>query len=298
MGIFAEETRMGLIETLKKRFFRGKPREELRLGVAFGSGGAKGMAHLGALKAFEEERLRFSFVTGSSIGSIVGALYAKGFTSADMIQVIETLNRREFSKNLRPFADLSFAERFLENYLDGDIPSLPVPFAAWATEENGTGVALKEGGIAKALTASSAIPPFFRAVTIGDKRYYDGAFSNAVPADLCRELGAEFVIGVDLSAFSKPEEEKSRISRLLGSAINRFTPIAYNDDCRSRGYRAADYMLAPDLREFRATDISREAMDRMFECGYDAAKAAMPAIRQQIDEAQRAKSARAKKGRG
>ena len=85
---------MGFFARLKAVFTRKK--EPLKLGIALGSGGAKGMAHLGALKAFEEEGIRFSFVTGTSIGSIVGALYAKGYSVADMIEIIEGLNRKEF----------------------------------------------------------------------------------------------------------------------------------------------------------------------------------------------------------
>ena len=94
---------MGFLSFMKEKFSRKK---QPVLGLALGSGGAKGLAHLGVLKAFEEENIRFSFVTGTSIGSIVGALYAKGYTARDMIEIIENLNRKEFAKNLRPFADM------------------------------------------------------------------------------------------------------------------------------------------------------------------------------------------------
>lgn len=268
---------MGFFARLKTLF-----RRKRTVGIAFGSGGAKGMAHLGAIKAFEEEGIRFNCVAGSSIGSIVGALYAKGFTSEDMIQVVESLNRKQFSKNLRPFADLSFAEAFLDNYLEGDIPSLPIPFAAWVTDENNEGRMITEGKITRVVTASSAIPPFFRGVDLGGRRCYDGAFSNAVPADACRALGADVVIGIDLSAFTKAEEEKSRISRMFGAAIARITPVHYTADHKSRGNESADFMLQPNLKEFRATDVSREGMDKMFEVGYETAKANMAQIKEII----------------
>ena len=261
----------------------GKKRPQPKLGLALGSGGAKGMAHLGALKAFEEAGLAFSVVTGASIGGIVGALYAKGYSSADMVGIVEGLNRKEFSKNLRPFADLDFAERFLEQYVDEDFASLPMPFAVWATDgSTNEGVVLSEGKVARALTASAAIPPFFRGVEIGGKKLYDGAFTNAVPADLCREMGADFVVGIDLSAYTRPEEEKGRFSRLVGSAINAFVPVKYTDDSKSRGYAAADYMLRPNLLQFRATDVGRAAMDAMFEVGYREAKENIPAIQAEI----------------
>lgn len=282
---------MGFFSRLKQLFSRkGAP---VRLGLALGSGGAKGMAHLGALKAFEEAGLVFSVITGSSIGGIVGALYAKGYTSQDMAGIVENLNRKEFARNLRPFADMDFAEQFLQNYVDGEISDLPVPFAVWATDgETNEGVAIREGSIARALTASAAIPPFFRGVELNGRKLYDGAFSNAVPADLCRELGAEFVIGVDLSAFMRPEEEKGRLSRIVGTAINAFVPVKYTADCKSRGYEAADFMLRPNLYTFRATDVSRAAMDEMFEIGYTEAKEHIDEIRELIAKKQKEKGKR------
>lgn len=269
---------MGFILRLKELFAK-----KGRLGIAFGSGGAKGCAHLGVLKALEEENIKFSYVAGTSIGSIVGALYAKGYSSSDMVQIVENLNRREFSKGLNPFAEGSFVEEFLSHYLEGGFDSLSLPFACWATDgETGKGVLLKEGKLARALAASSAIPPYFRGVEIGGRKLYDGAFSNAIPSDVCRALGARVVIGVDLSAYQKTDEEKTRFGRLFDSAISRVTPVQYTSDCKSRGYASADLMLRPKLKEYRATDVSREAMDRMYELGYEEARANMDKIKRAI----------------
>ncbi len=283
---------MGLLAKIKAFFTRaGRP---VVLGLALGSGGAKGMAHLGALKAFEEEGLVFSVVTGTSIGSIVGALLAKGYSWADMTGIVDSINKKEFSKNLRPFADMSPFESFLEGYLEGDISALPLPFAACATDgATNACVVLREGKIARALTASAAIPPFFRGVDWNGRKLYDGAFSNAIPADVCRELGAQVVVGIDLSAFARAEEEKGRLERLLGSAIGAFTPVRTLPDAKTRGYEAADVMLRPDLYDFKATNISRTAMDAMFEIGYREAKERMPEIRAAIAAAR--KSRRSKK---
>lgn len=274
---------MGFAARVKNLFLRFRKREQPEIGLALGSGGAKGMAHLGALKAFEEAGIRFSCVTGTSIGSIVGALYSKGYSSADMAQIVRNLNIREFSKNLRPFADMGFAERFLEEYLEGDISDLPLPFAAWATDEaTNEGVLLDTGKTARAVTASSAIPPFFRGVEIDGRRLCDGAFTNAIPADVCKDMGAQFVIGIDLSAFSRTEEEKGRISRMVGSAISAFVPVQYKTDSKSRGYAASDIMLKPNLRDYRATDAGRAAMDRMYDIGYEEATARMPEIKEAL----------------
>ena len=274
---------MGFLSFMKEKFSRKK---QPVLGLALGSGGAKGLAHLGVLKAFEEENIRFSFVTGTSIGSIVGALYAKGYTARDMIEIIENLNRKEFAKNLRPFADMGFAEEFVGQYVEENIEELPVPYACWATDaETNGGVLLNSGKAARACCASSAIPPFFRGVEIDGKKLYDGAFTNAIPADVCKDLGAKFVVAVDLSAFTKPDEEKSRIARLLGSAINAFVSVKYLDDSKTRGYEAADFMLRPNLYDFRATDVSLENMNKMFEIGYNEAKAQMGALKEKMKAA-------------
>ena len=269
---------MGLFSRLRQLFFPAP--EPVKLGIAFGSGGAKGMAHLGALKAFEEAGISFSFVAGTSIGAVVGALLAKGYSSEDMRRIVEGVNRREFSKNLRPFADLSFAERFLENYLEGDFTTLRLPFAACATDgKDNRLVVLRKGKLARAVTASSAIPPLFKAVELDGRELYDGAFTNAIPTDVCRALGAQFVIGIDLGAFAKPEEEKGRFSRLLGSALAYIQPVRYMKDQRERGYQNADYMLRPPLGAFRSNDISEAAMEEMYTLGYEEAKRCMEEIR-------------------
>ena len=279
---------MRWLDKLRSLFVR--PKKPVVLGLALGSGGAKGMAHLGALKAFAEAGLSFSVVTGTSIGSIVGALYAKGYTWADMTGIIENIDKKQFSKNLRPFADMAPFESFLEEYVEGDIAELALPFAACATDgATNECVVLREGKTAKALTASAAIPPFFRGVEIDGRKLYDGAYTNAIPADVCREMGADVVVAADLSAFVKPEEEKGRISRLLGSAINYFVPVKTLDNAKTRGYDAADVMLRPNLYDFKPTDVSRAATDAMFEIGYEEAKARIPEIEAAIKAAEKRK---------
>ena len=274
---------MGFWKNLKTKFSKKQPPV---LGLALGSGGAKGMAHIGALKAFEEEGINFQVVTGTSIGSIVGALYVKGYSSRDIIEVIESLNRKEFAKNLRPFSEMDFAEDFIKQYIEEDIEELPLPYACCATDaETNEGVVLKSGNTARACTASSAIPPFFKGVQIDGRKLVDGAFTNSVPADICKELGAQFVVGIDLGAFTKSEDEKSKFSRLLGSAINAFVSVRYLDDSKTRGYDAADIMLRPNLHDFRATDVSVEAMNAMYDVGYQEAKAKMDELKAALQKA-------------
>ncbi len=273
---------MGFFSRIKSLFTHGK-KKKITLGLALGSGGAKGLAHLGAIKAFEEEGISFQIVTGTSIGSIVGALYAKGYSATDMSSILRNLNAKEFAGKLRPFADMGFVEEFLSHYVEGDFTDLKLPFAAWATDaDTNDGVLLNEGNVPRALTASSAIPPFFRAVEIGEKKLADGAYTNAIPADVCREMGADFVIGCDLSAYMRTEEEKSTLSRVLGGFINSFVSLEYREDSKTRGYDAADIMLRPNLLNYRATDVSRSAMEEMFEIGYEETRSRMPEILEKL----------------
>ena len=221
------------------------------------------------------------------------SLYAKGYSWADMTSVVDSVDRGEFAKNLRPFADLSPIEAFLEQYLEGDFSSLALPFACCATDGGSNEcVVLREGKLARALTASSAIPPFFRGVDIGGRKYYDGAFSNAVPADVCREMGAEVVVGIDLSAYARADAEKGRVERWVGSVVGAITPVRTLEDAKTRGYRAADVMLRPNLYDFRATSIDRAAVDAMFEIGYMEAKSRMEEIRKAIADVQKNKPRR------
>ena len=268
--------------------FKIKMKRKPKIGLALGSGGAKGMAHLGALKAFEEHGLTFDIITGTSIGAIVGALYAKGFSAADMWGIIESINRSEFARNLRPLSDLDFAEKILEEYLEGDVSDLNKPFACWATDaQTNEGVLLDAGKTAHIVTASAAIPPFFRGVNVDGRILYDGAFTNAIPADVCKDMGADAVIGCDLSAFKRTEEEKGTIMRFVGSAVNALMPVQTLPDAKTRGYEAADVMLRPNLRGFASTDVSRAAMAKMFDIGYEEASAHIDEIKAVIEKAKK-----------
>ena len=138
-----------------------------------------------------------------------------------------------------------------------------------ATNES---VVLREGKIARALTASSAIPPFFRGVDWEEKKLYDGAFSNAVPADLVRGMGAEYVVGIDLSAVKR--EKKSIIGEWLAKM-----PFEYGNTSE-KGYRDSDIMLKPPLSQYSAASFA--GLHEMYEIGYETAMKEMPAIKEGI----------------
>ncbi len=269
---------MGLIRFFKDRVKKAPPK---KLGLALGSGGAKGFSHLGALKAFEEEGIRFDVVTGTSIGSIVGAMTARGYTSTDMVELIKTICFREYVKFVRLKMDMTFIERMIESYMgDLEFKDLKIPFACWATDEDtNEGGLLNSGAVARACTASSAMPPFFRSVRIGEQNLVDGAFTNAVPADIAREMGADFVIGIDLAANKRYEGNKGGVLSGVLNVIGYAPAVREVSDARTRGYDAADVMLTPNLRDFHATDLSAVLWNAMYEEGYTEAKLRMPEIK-------------------
>lgn len=258
----------GLFTRLKKDKYKKK------IAIALGSGGAKGFVHLGALKAFEEEGISFDIITGASIGSIVGALYARGYTATDIYELIKTVRLGECVKLVRFGMSLSYVERMLDGYFDGqNIEDLKLPFACTATDElTNERVVLTKGNVARACCASSAMPPFFVGVDVDGRTLADGAFTDAVPSDVARDLGADIVIGIDLSAAKRGEKGRSRLSAFFSAMSSGMVKVKETDDARTRGYDAADYMVGPDLSEFSATDLSVTSWDKMFDIGYYAVK--------------------------
>jgi len=264
---------MGFITYLKNKLFKKKV-EKRKLAIALGSGGAKGFAHLGALKAFEEEGISFNIVTGTSIGSIVGALYARGYSATDIYELIKTVRLGECVKFVRFGMSLSPVEKILDGYLDGrNIEDLKLPYACVATDEDtNERVVLTRGNAARACCASSAMPPFFVSVEVGGRNLADGAFTDAIPSDAARSLGADVVIGIDLSAKRAENKGHSLLSGLMSSVSAGMVKEKELINARSRGYNAADYVVAPDLSHFSATDISFASWERMFDVGYYAVK--------------------------
>jgi NTE family protein len=194
------------------------PPLEGRVGIALGSGAARGWAHIGVLRALEEAGVAPDFVCGSSVGAVVGAAYASGRLD-DFERWVRALDRSQVVRNL----DVAFrgglikAARFFqfmaEGLPDADIESLPRPFAAVATDlESGREVWLRKGSLHDALRASVAMPGLITPVARRGRWLVDGGLTNPVPVSLCRAMGADSVIAVDLNTtllgrrFPRPAE--------------------------------------------------------------------------------------------
>jgi NTE family protein len=180
-------------------------RRKPRIGLALGSGAARGWAHIGAIRALEERGVKPDLICGSSIGALVGAFYASGeldkletwVTSLAWTTVLRLMDltwRGGLIRGQRLF------NLFRVTFEDRDISALPILYGAIATElDSGREVWLREGKVLDAVRASCAMPGLFTPVLRNDTLLVDGGLVNPVPVSMCRALGADLVIAVDLS---------------------------------------------------------------------------------------------------
>lgn len=177
-----------------------------KIGLALGGGAARGWAHIGVLRALVEAGIKPDIIAGTSIGAVVGGCYAGGHLDALEAFARELTPRRVFGYldfNLTGTGLINgqrLVQRLDEHLGDRSIESLPVKFAAVATEI-GTGheVWLSRGPIVEAVRASYALPGIFKPVKIRNRWLFDGAMVNPIPVSVCRALGARYVIAVNLN---------------------------------------------------------------------------------------------------
>lgn len=183
-----------------------KPARKPRIGLALGSGSARGWAHVGAIRALEAAGIRPDLVCGTSIGALVGAAYAAG-----ELERFEQWVRGLRIPDVLSFLDVRLSggvikgERLMEffrrNFIDRPVQELDLPFAAVATAlHTGAEVWLREGSTVDAVRASIALPALFTPVVHEGRMLVDGGLVNPVPVSLARAMGADVVIAVDLSS--------------------------------------------------------------------------------------------------
>jgi NTE family protein len=176
-----------------------------KLGLALGGGGTKGFAHVGVIKVLEAQGFAIDFVSGTSAGSVVGALYASGMNGYTLQETSFALDESKL-RDLNVFSGSLVKGEKLQAYINELVKNRPLdklgkPFVAVATDlDTGARIAFARGDTGQAVRASSSIPGVFQPVTIGNKRYVDGGVVSPVPVDAAREMGAELVIAVDISA--------------------------------------------------------------------------------------------------
>jgi len=189
------------------------------VGFALGGGGAKGLAHIGVLKALEEVGIGADYVAGSSMGSLVGAAYAAGIPVDSIEQVALQRDWKDFTLLLDPalgkpgFIDGDRIEKFLRKtfYEDRKIQDLPIPFTATTTDiSTGQSYVINQGSLSAAVRSSISVPVIFTPQKYDEMYLVDGGLVDPVPIDIVRSMGADFIIAVNVLV---PPDEYEQVSQ-------------------------------------------------------------------------------------
>ena len=250
-------------------------RKPIKVGLAFGGGGARGFSHIGVIKAFEEYELKFDYVAGTSVGSLIGAAYAKGMTSQEMYDRAKKLKVKDIKTNkifFMPSKTDGLQSLAVELFGDIDIQELPTPFSAVAVDLKSTKeVCISHGNLAKALAGSCCVPGIFQPVEFGDRLLCDGGLQNTIPANVPRYFGCDYVVSVDCNSTRTYGTDSSKVLDVLGCSIR----ILMKSNA-IKGYIYSDVMIATNNKKFKSTKL--DGLDEMVETGYKNAIDMMPEI--------------------
>jgi len=253
-----------------------------RVGIALGGGGARGFAEIGVLRVLEQERIPVSAVAGTSVGALVGALYADTGRVLDAefhAVALQESDIFDYAISSVLSGGLIKGDR-LEDFLrmrlrNNQIERMAVPFAAVAVDlRTGQSMIFTHGPVVPAVHASAAIPGVFVPVTIEGRTYVDGGVVDPVPADAARQLGAELVIAVAIP----PDIPQETPTNPLVIAYRAVTMMASQiGDLRAR---EADIVIRPEVGDVAFDDFSQKK--QLIESGEVAARVALPKIRELI----------------
>lgn len=285
-----------------------------KIGVVLSGGGAKGFAHIAVLRKLEELKIPVDYIGGTSMGSIIAALYAMGYSvdeleaiarNTDWIRYFENKPDRasanfiqklyfyEYPFNLNITKDgikpprglvnghrtglflsrLSWGAHHINNYNE-----LPIPFICVATDfENGTGVVFDRGILSQSLRASMAIPSVFDPVEIDGKVYLDGGVANNFPVREVKNMGADIIIGVDVSSMLYKKEELTSAPVIMEQA---FSFLGANKTIEQR--KLCDILIIPQVSQFSALDF--DSTDEIIKKGDEAAQLQMIKLKQLSSE--------------
>lgn len=199
-----------------------------KIGLALGSGGSRGLAHISVIKVLEENNIPIDFIAGSSIGAMIGGAYASGLTAKRIEEIaLETNWRRMFSLLFDPHLKQGLVggekvKKFINDYVGGKkIEDCVIPFVAVATDlKTGEIVVLNKGEMTTAIRASTSIPLIFKPVEIEGRMLADGGLSAPVPVEIVRKMGADIVIAVNLDKHYYDEKWKPGWYDVANDSLN------------------------------------------------------------------------------
>jgi len=273
------------------------------VGVALEGGGALGLAHIGVLRWFEQHHIPIDYLSGNSMGALVGGLYATGRSPDELEQLVKQMDWPLVLGGRTPYEDLSFRRKEDERAAQDDLvigfkhglslPSglsaghqinmvidretlayssvksfddLPIPFRCVSTELiSGKAHVFSTGPIGFAMRSSMSLPAIFAPVRDGDRVYVDGALVDNLPSDLAREMGPDVVIAIHLQVAPTTADEIQSLFSVLGQGITVGTAAT-----EVRGMEAADIVVKVDVQEFTALEFNKA--DALIQQGMRAAE--------------------------
>ena len=294
-------------------FIYGSARESVKqpkIGLVLSGGGAKGFAHVGALKVIEEAGIPIDFIAGTSVGSIIGGLYAIGYDATMLEKIVGTQNWNNLLSNSpnRAYIPAILKEeqsRYLlslpydsekinipAGVLNGqnvvelftyltygfhnqqDFLKFPIPFECIATDiSTGEEIVLNKGFLPMAMRASMAVPAAFAACEIDDRMLVDGGIINNFPVDRCREMGANIIIGIDIQDDLLPKDKIQTIPDII-SQLTSLMSIERSDKNRKN----VDILIRPDISGFSAASFDTESAIVLMKRGEEAARKVLPQL--------------------
>ncbi len=242
--------------------------KRVKIGLALGGGGSRGIGHIGALKAFEELGIKFDYIAGTSAGAIVGSLFAFGKTATEIETLAKKLNKNDFMSRSIPFIKPAKTEKLedLLNQVFGDLTvfsELKIPFTAVCTNlKTGKEVDFDYGNVAKVVSASSAVPGILTPVIYENMHLVDGGLRNNVPADIVRKMGANVVFSIDVNRLRGTGTDSLSTVSVLSSTIGIMMQSKVDTTLAT-----SDLIFTPALESF--SPLKLEGVDEMIKIGYD-----------------------------
>ncbi|SNU85844.1 esterase [Pandoraea sputorum] len=258
----------------------------LKIGLALGGGAARGFAHVGVIKALEARGIHADIVVGTSAGSVVGAMYASGLNGFQLNRLASTMDEASISDWTMPFRSRGMLRgEALQSYVnkvlkDRTIEQMPRQLGIVATDlQSGAPILFRRGNTGQAVRASSSVPGVFEPVHIGNRDYVDGGLVAPVPAEYARQMGADFVIAVDISANPTAQATQGQFDILMqtftimGQSIKQYE-LEKN----------ADVVIRPSLAKMGASDF--QGRNRAILAGEEAVAKMWPEIQRKLADAQ------------
>jgi NTE family protein len=252
------------------------------IGLALGGGFARGLAHIGVLKVFEENQIPIDYVAGTSVGAVIGAAYCSGVSAKELEELAKLVRFKDFARWTISRFGICSNDRmtlFLEKFLKAKtFEELKIPLAVAATDfVTGDGAVFRSGPLVDPVRASCAYQGMFLPVSINGRLLVDGLLAHAVPTLPLREMGAERVVGVYLSAHWVNLTGPRHVFDVIGQCFS----IAQSRMC-GMWVAAADVVLQPDVRGFSYDGFERAA--ELIASGEKTAREMLPLLKSWVEE--------------